>query len=247
MESLSSTQLFLEVRARLPHVRISKEEYISGDGLWDREKLLIDLEIAEDNRGVRFEPVFDSSALAALTDPHRLCVEMYNAACRIFPERGWRRRDYQTGGIWNRNKLARDLVEKAGMDPSIVAHSRLLDCAHIFSILDSGESQTVLERSDYQYGGQWNRRKLIRDIARAMEPVVDSSYADAMAAAEQYDTGSFVDSSDDDEGDVPLEAEPFYPRCGGRSRSQSRRRLRPRPPRYPPPSYMLRKRRRVSG
>ena len=67
-----------------------------------------------------------------------------------------------------------DLEEKANVKQDVVDIALNLDCACIFSAVE--ETQSGMRRSDYQYGGVWNRKQLIDDIVAAMKPVVDSSF-----------------------------------------------------------------------
>ena len=235
MLTLPSCQLFLEIRARLPHLRLRREEYLRGDGQWDREKMLLDLELVDRNRNAKFEPVVDSSAFAALMDEQATCAARFRAACRIFPERKWCRRDYQTGGTWNRRKLERDLVTEAGMQQSTVWDCRLLQCEQIFDIIEAGDLKGVLQKDIYQRGGYWRKERLRRHIRSAMELVVDDPHAAEPYKADETEQEAYMDSSDEDtDGDPDSKAEPFQ--------------ITPRPPSLPPPKRLMRdaKRQRTS-
>ena len=231
MLTLPSCQLFLEIRARLPHLRLRREEYLRGDGQWDREKMLLDLELVDRNRNAKFEPVVDSSAFVALMDEQATCAARFRAACRIFPERKWCRRDYQAGGTWDRRKLERDLVTEAGMQQSTVWDCRLLQCEQIFDIIEAGDLKGVLQKGAYQRGGYWRKERLRRHIQSAMELVVGDSHAPEPYKADETEQEPFMDSSEEEaDGDRDSEAEPFQ--------------LTPRPPSLPPPKRWMRRAKR---
>ena len=189
-------------------------------------------------------PVGDSAHLESLLAPNRTCVEMFEAARKLFAHRTWRRKDYEVGGFWKRGKLCLDLVDKAQVDPFVVEKALSLDCDCIFSALEGTECG--MRRTDYQHRGVWDRSKLRRHINVELQPVADGSFhvvasaqgdAPFECSSDGSDVSELVERFEDDDDEAQSDGPDAERRFG----------MRPRDPDHPPPGYLRRTRSRVSA